>query len=105
MCDSSSNFNDNDDNNSDKNVVMKCQNPCIGELIRSGSALDITGKHSQTALIDACIEGHIECTDTLIKAGANINVSDNKGQTLVMKATIHGRFKCLQKLIRAGDRH
>ena len=99
MCDSSSNFDDNDDYSSDKNVVMNCLNTCIGELIRSGSNLDITDQNSQTALIVGHIEGHIECTDTLIKAGANINVSDNKGQTPVMKATIHGRLKCLQNLI------
>ena len=73
---------------------MNCQNTCIGDLIKTGSDIDITDQHSQTALIVACIEGHIQCTDTLIKAGANINAFDNKGQTPVMKATIHGRLKC-----------
>ena len=66
MCDSSSNFDDNDDSNSDKNVVMNCQNTCIGDLIKTGSDIDITDQHSQTVLIVACIEGHIQCTDTVL---------------------------------------
>ena len=58
--------------------------------------------HGHTALIKACLSGHLECAQTLIDATAAVNKVDGSGWTVLMYACEWGHHECAQALIDAG---
>lgn len=58
----------------------------ITVLLAAGASTEVTRKNGQTPLLEACVNGHVECVRLLLEAGANRKTVDSDGQTAMQLA-------------------
>ncbi|KAG5754963.1 hypothetical protein H9Q70_002403 [Fusarium xylarioides] len=67
-------------------------------LLERGS-VDVCGKNSRTALIEAASVGNLALTKKLIGKGAKVDHSDTDGQTALMEASTNGHSRLVELLL------
>ncbi len=70
----------------------------INLALQFDSNVDATNSQNRTALMTACLLGHINKTQELFDIGATINLQDNSGNTALIEA-VHSRNKKTVELL------
>jgi len=74
----------------------------VRTLIARGADVNKVDKKGATALIYACMNGHILTTQTLIELGANVHTAKLDGLTALMYASMRGHVAIIRMLIGYG---
>ncbi len=71
-------------------------------LSRLGGSLNDTDAHGRSALLTACLQGHLKKTKWLLARGADVNQADQTGRTALMEATEASHVALVRALLKAG---
>ncbi len=89
-------------------LLAACQNKkddpqglelCVSQF---GDSVDCVDKHGRSALLTACLQGHLKKTKWLLARGADVNLSDHSGRTALMEATDANHVSLVRALLKAG---
>ena len=58
---------------------------CCALLIHKGAQLDCRDYKGNTALMMACVKGHVACVSLLLAAGADVNIINGAGKSALMQ--------------------
>src|ERR1700722_17676346 len=71
----------------------------LGQLMAAGVSVDCADSAGETALMKACMNGHVDAVRTLVKAGADKDAVSHIGHTPLGFAISHGREEAAVALI------
>ena len=71
-------------------------------LIDHGAAVDARHDGGATALLAACVAGHLEAARLLINRGADVDVCHDEGSTPLMAAAQGGKTEIVRLLLDSG---
>lgn len=78
----------------------------VKKLLQAGANSDYQDEYGTTALMDACLHGHLETVEVLLAHGADPNlcglVHPSIGVTALMRASAGKDARIVEKLIEAG---
>lgn len=76
--------------------------PALRRALADGAQINTRGRHKQTALMQAALDGRLIMAEILLAAGASFDLQDVHGRTALAYATRQGLVPMAALLIRAG---
>jgi hypothetical protein len=71
-------------------------------LLEAGAPVAQAQQNGVTALMRACMHGHLNCVRVLLEAGAPVAQAKQNGATALMLACRHDHLNCVRALLEAG---
>ncbi|KAF5557177.1 ankyrin protein [Fusarium phyllophilum] len=85
-------------------LAVRCGKGSAYMKLLERGAVDVCGRNSRTALIEAAAVGDLALIEKLIRKGANVDHQDHKGDTALMKACIDDQADVIELLLAANAR-
>jgi uncharacterized protein len=74
----------------------------LAQMLRQGFSADTADYDGRTALMLACVKGHMDVIDMLLHADCDPSLKDNLGGTALAEACKHGYEDAIHLLREAG---